>query len=198
MIPRFYDVGSGRVSVDGADVRDYPFAQLRGQMGVVPQQSVLFSGTLRDNMKWRNKSASDDEIIRALKTAQAYEFVSKLPDGLDSRVEQGGKNFSGGQRQRLCIARALAGDPEVLILDDSFSALDLATDAALRRALKENTRNMTVIIVTQRSTTVKNADLILVVSDGTLAGKGTHEELFESCEVYRDICLSQQSGEAAV
>ena len=198
LIPRFYDVGSGRVSVDGADVRDYPFAQLRGQMGVVPQQSVLFSGTLRDNMKWRNKSASDDEIIRALKTAQAYEFVSKLPDGLDSRVEQGGKNFSGGQRQRLCIARALAGDPEVLILDDSFSALDLATDAALRRALKENTRNMTVIIVTQRSTTVKNADLILVVSDGTLAGKGTHEELFESCEVYRDICLSQQSGEAAV
>ena len=198
LIPRFYDVGSGRVSVDGADVRDYPFAQLRGQMGVVPQQSVLFSGTLRDNMKWRNKSASDDEIIRALKTAQAYEFVSKLPDGLDSRVEQGGKNFSGGHRQRLCIARALAGDPEVLILDDRFSALDLATDAALRRALKENTRNMTVIIVTQRSTTVKNADLILVVSDGTLAGKGTHEELFESCEVYRDICLSQQSGEAAV
>lgn len=192
LIPRFYDVTNGRVLVDGKDVRDYPFAQLRKQMGIVPQQSVLFSGTIRDNMRWRDKQAADEEIIRALKIAQAYEFVSKLPKGLDSRVEQGGKNFSGGQRQRLCIARALVGSPKLLLLDDSFSALDLATDSALRKALRENTRDMTVIIVTQRSTTVKNADLILVMGDGELAGKGTHDELFESCEIYRDICLSQQ------
>ena len=193
LIPRFYDVGKGCVRVDGRDVRDYPFEQLRKQMGIVPQQSVLFAGSIRDNMKWQDKNATDEEIIRALKLAQAYEFVQKLPDGLDSRVEQGGKNFSGGQRQRLCIARALVKSPQILILDDSFSALDLATDAALRRALAENTKGMTVLIVTQRSSTVKNADLILVMGDGELAGCGTHKELFERCEIYRDICLSQQS-----
>lgn len=193
LIPRFYDVGKGCVRVDGRDVRDYPFEQLRKQMGIVPQQSVLFAGSIRDNMKWQDKNATDEEIIRALRLAQAYEFVQKLPDGLDSRVEQGGKNFSGGQRQRLCIARALVKSPQILILDDSFSALDLATDAALRRALAENTKGMTVLIVTQRSSTVKNADLILVMGDGELAGCGTHKELFERCEVYRDICLSQQS-----
>ena len=193
LIPRFYDVGKGSVRVDGRDVRDYPFEQLRKQMGIVPQQSVLFAGSIRDNMKWQDKNATDEEIIRALRLAQAYEFVQKLPDGLDSRVEQGGKNFSGGQRQRLCIARALVKSPQILILDDSFSALDLATDAALRRALAENTKGMTVLIVTQRSSTVKNADLILVMGDGELAGCGTHKELFERCEVYRDICLSQQS-----
>lgn len=193
LIPRFYDVRKGCVRVDGTDVRDYPFDQLRKQMGVVPQQSVLFSGTIRENMQWRGKDISDEEIISALKTAQAYEFVKKLPLGLDSRVEQGGRNFSGGQRQRLCIARALVGDPKILILDDSFSALDLATDAALRKALKQNSAGMTVIIVTQRSATVRNADLILVINDGTLAGCGTHARLFEECEVYRDICISQQS-----
>ncbi len=198
LIPRFYDVTAGCVRVDGADVRDYPFAQLRGQIGIVPQQSVLFGGTIRQNMQWQDKNAADEDIIRALKIAQAWEFVQKLPDGLDSRVEQGGKNFSGGQRQRLCIARALVKSPQVLILDDSFSALDLATDAALRKALKENTSGMTVLIVTQRSTTVKSADLILVVHDGMLAGQGTHEALFETCEIYRDICLSQQREEAAV
>ena len=198
LIPRFYDVTAGCVRVDGADVRDYPFAQLRGQIGIVPQQSVLFGGTIRQNMQWQDKNAADEDIIRALKIAQAWEFVQKLPDGLDSRVEQGGKNFSGGQRQRLCIARALVKSPQILILDDSFSALDLATDAALRKALKENTSGMTVLIVTQRSTTVKSADLILVVHDGMLAGQGTHEALFETCEIYRDICLSQQREEAAV
>lgn len=198
LIPRFYDVTAGCVRVDGADVRDYPFAQLRGQIGIVPQQSVLFGGTIRQNMQWQDKNAADEAIIRALKIAQAWEFVQKLPDGLDSRVEQGGKNFSGGQRQRLCIARALVKSPQILILDDSFSALDLATDAALRKALKENTNGMTVLIVTQRSTTVKSADLILVVHDGMLAGQGTHEALFETCEIYRDICLSQQREEAAV
>lgn len=191
LIPRFYDVKEGCVSVDGRNVKDYPFVQLRSQIGIVPQQSILFSGTIRDNMKWQNKNATDEEIINALKIAQAYEFVSKLPKGLDSRVEQGGKNFSGGQRQRLCIARAITGNPDILMLDDSFSALDFATDAALRKALKESTSNMTVIIVTQRCSTIKNADLILVLDDGELVGKGTHEELFENCETYREICLSQ-------
>lgn len=193
LIPRFYDVKSGCVSVDGVDVKEYPFLQLRGQMGIVPQQSVLFSGTVRDNMKWGNKNATDEEIVKALKIAQAYEFVSKLPKGLDSYVEQGGKNFSGGQKQRLCIARGIAANPKILILDDSFSALDFATDAALRKALKESTESMTVIIVTQRCSTIRNADLILVMDDGELAGQGTHEELFDSCETYRDICLSQLS-----
>ncbi len=199
LIPRFYDVSGGCVRVDGRDVRDYPFEQLRGQMGIVPQHSVLFSGSIRENLSWRNKNADDGEIVRALKISQAYDFVMKLPKGIDSYVEQGGRNFSGGQRQRLCVARALVDDPDILILDDSFSALDMATDAALRRALKENTAGTTVIIVTQRSSTIRNADLILAVNDGVLAGCGTHAELFESCAVYRDICLSQQSEtEAAV
>ena len=193
LIPRFYDTSDGAVLVDGNDVRDYPFEQLRKQFGIVLQQSVLFSGTIRDNMKWQNPDASDEEIKRALQIAQAAEFVDKLPNGLDSRVEQGGKNFSGGQRQRLCIARAIVSQPEILILDDSFSALDFATDAALRKALAENAKGTTVLIVTQRCSTIKNADLILVLSDGRLAGQGRHEELFERCEVYRDICLSQLS-----
>ncbi len=193
LIPRFYDVKSGSIKVDGADVRDYPFLQLRSQIGIVPQQSVLFSGTIRDNMRWQKPDASDDEIIRALKIAQAYDFVSKLEKGLGSHVEQGGRNFSGGQRQRLCIARALTGNPEILILDDSFSALDFATDAALRNALSQSTSDMTVIIVTQRCSTIKNADLILVLDDGSLVGKGTHNQLFESCQTYREICLSQLS-----
>ena len=193
LIPRFYDTSDGAVLVDGNDVRDYPFEQLRKKFGIVPQQSVLFSGTIRDNMKWQNPDASDEEINRALQIAQAAEFVDKLPNGLDSRVEQGGKNFSGGQRQRLCIARAIVSQPEILILDDSFSALDFATDAALRNALAENAKGTTILIVTQRCSTIKNADLILVLSDGRLAGQGRHEELFESCEVYRDICLSQLS-----
>ena len=193
LIPRFYDTSDGAVLVDGNDVRDYPFEQLRKKFGIVLQQSVLFSGTIRDNMKWQNPDASDEEIKRALQIAQAAEFVDKLPNGLDSRVEQGGKNFSGGQRQRLCIARAIVSQPEILILDDSFSALDFATDAALRKALAENAKGTTVLIVTQRCSTIKNADLILVLSDGRLAGQGRHEELFERCEVYRDICLSQLS-----
>ena len=193
LVPRFYDVTKGAVRVDGRDVRDYPFSQLRPQMGIVPQQSVLFSGTIRDNLRWQDKNATEEEMITALKIAQAYEFVEKLPQGLDSRVEQGGKNFSGGQRQRLCIARALVKHPQILILDDSFSALDLATDAALRKALRENTHGMTVIMITQRSATVKSADLILVMNDGRLAGQGTHEQLFAGCEIYRDICLSQQT-----
>ena len=191
LIPRFYDVKNGSVYLEGVNVKEYPFSQIRSQIGSVPQQSILFSGSIRDNMKWQSKNATDEEIINALKIAQAYEFVSKLPKGLDSYVEQGGKNFSGGQRQRLCIARALVGNPEILILDDSFSALDFATDASLRKALKENTEDMTVIIVTQRCSTIKNSDLILVLDDGKLVGKGTHEDLFNDCETYREICLSQ-------
>lgn len=191
LIPRFYDVKSGSVSVDGVDVREYPFLQLRKQVGIVPQQSVLFSGTIRENMKWQNKNATDEDIIMALKIAQAYDFVSKLEYGLDSHVEQGGKNFSGGQRQRLCIARAITGNPKILILDDSFSALDFATDAALRKALAESTSDMTVIIVTQRCSTIMHADQIIVLDDGMLAGNGTHEDLFENCATYREICLSQ-------
>lgn len=191
LIPRFYDVKNGSVYLEGVNVKEYPFSQIRSQIGSVPQQSILFSGSIRDNMKWQSKNATDEEIINALKIAQAYEFVSKLPKGLDSYVEQGGKNFSGGQRQRLCIARALVGNPEILILDDSFSALDFATDASLRKALKENTEDMTVIIVTQRCSTIKNSDLILVLDDGKLVAKGTHEDLFNDCETYREICLSQ-------
>ena len=191
LIPRFYDVKNGSVCVDGRNVKEYPFLQLRQQIGIVPQHSVLFSGTIRENMKWLNPDATDDEIIKALKTAQAYDFVEKLSKGLDSNIEQGGKNFSGGQRQRLCIARAIVGNPEILILDDSFSALDFATDAKLRKALRENTTNMTVIIVTQRCSAIKNADLILVLDDGSLVGKGTHEDLLQSCEDYREIYNSQ-------
>ena len=197
LIPRFYDAVSGSVRVDGKNVADYPFLQLRSQIGIVPQQSVLFKGTIKENMRWLNKTATDDEIINALKIAQAYEFVQKLPKGIDSFVEQGGKNFSGGQRQRLCIARAITGSPKLLILDDSFSALDFATDAALRKALKQNTSDMTVIIVTQRCSTIKNADLILVLDDGRLAGQGTHDYLFENCETYREICLSQLNEKEA-
>lgn len=197
LIPRFYDAVKGSVRVDGKNVTDYPFLQLRSQIGIVPQQSVLFKGTIKENMCWLNKTATDDEIINALKIAQAYEFVQKLPKGIDSFVEQGGKNFSGGQRQRLCIARAITGSPKLLILDDSFSALDFATDAALRKALKQNTSDMTVIIVTQRCSTIKNADLILVLDDGRLAGQGTHDYLFENCETYREICLSQLNEKEA-
>lgn len=193
LIPRFYDVTQGSVEVDGRNVKDYSFKQLRKQIGIVPQQSILFKGTIRDNMKWENPDLSDENIITALKNAQAYEFVSKLPMGLDSHVEQGGKNFSGGQRQRLCIARAIAAQPKVLILDDSFSALDFATDAALRKALSQYTHEMTVIIVTQRCSTIMNSDLILVLDDGMLVGKGTHKELLKNCETYKEICLSQLS-----
>ncbi len=195
LIPRFYDVKDGCVKIDGADVRDYPFSQLREQIGIVPQQSVLFSGTLRDNLRMRKSDATDDELIAALKTAQAYDFVSRLPRGLDSHVEQGGRNFSGGQRQRLCIARALVGKPGLLILDDSFSALDFATDAALRRALNEDTRGATAVIVAQRVSTVRYADRIAVLHDGELVGFGTHDELISGCETYREICLSQLSAE---
>lgn len=197
LIPRFYDATSGRVLIDGVDVREYPFSQLRGQIGVVPQKAVLFAGTLRENMQWRKKEASDEEIYRALEIAQAAEFVGKLPDGLDTLIQQGGRNLSGGQRQRLTIARALIGSPQILILDDSASALDFATDAALRKALRRQTKDMTVFMVSQRAGTVRAADRIVVLDDGQIVGVGPHRELFETCAVYREICLSQMNAEEA-
>ncbi len=197
LIPRFYDATGGAVLVDGRDVREYPLSQLREKIGVVPQKAVLFKGTLRENMLWGKENATDEEIYRALDIAQAREFVDAKEQGLDLPIEQGGKNLSGGQRQRLTIARALVRRPEILILDDSASALDFATDAALRKAIHENTGDTTVFLVSQRATTVKNADRILVLDDGRLAGQGTHEELFDTCEVYREICLSQLSEKEA-
>ena len=197
LIPRFYDVTAGSLCVDGVDVREYPLAQLRGKIGVVPQHTVLFAGTLRENMQWGAPEATDKQIACALEIAQAKEFVDKLPLGLDTPIAQGGKNLSGGQRQRLTIARALVGKPDILILDDSASALDFATDAALRKALSRELIDTTVLMVSQRVNTVKSADRIIVLDDGAVAGIGTHTELFESCEVYREICLSQLSREEA-
>ena len=195
LIPRFYDAASGQVLVDGTDVKQYSLDELRDKTGVVPQKSVLFKGTLRDNMRWGKQDASDEEIYRALDTAQAREFVDSKGEGLDLYIDQGGHNLSGGQRQRLTIARALVRRPEILIMDDSASALDFATDARLRTAIRENTGDMTVFIVSQRATTIKSADTILVLDEGRLAGMGTHKELLKDCQVYREICLSQLSKE---
>lgn len=195
LIPRFYDASKGGVYVDGVDVRDYPFRQLRGKIGIVPQAAVLFSGTIAENLRWAKADATQEELHRALKIAQAEEFVEKLPEGMETMITQGGKNVSGGQKQRLTIARALVGEPEILILDDSASALDFATDAALRRALKKETGGMTVIMVSQRASTIKNADLILVLDDGVLTGAGNHEELLKNCGEYREICMSQMSAQ---
>lgn len=195
LIPRFYEATKGAVLVDGVNVKEYPFQQLRARIGLVPQKATLFSGTVRENMRWRKKDAADEEIARALSIAQAAEFVDALPEKYDSIIDQGGKNLSGGQKQRLTIARALVGEPELLILDDSASALDFATDAALRQAIRRETKNMTVIIVSQRASTIRNADQIAVLDDGRIVGVGTHEELIKSCGTYREICLSQLSGE---
>lgn len=197
LIPRFYDVGEGTVRVNGIDVRNYATEELRRLVGVVPQKAALVSGSVRDNMKWGKPDATDDEIKAALKTAQALDFVNEK-DGLDTEILQGGKNLSGGQIQRLTIARALVRKPQILILDDSSSALDFATDAVLRRAIKSDTENMTTFIVSQRFSTIKNADIIVVLDDGRVCGIGKHDELFEGCEEYRDICLSQLSSKEAV
>ncbi len=195
LLPRFYDVTKGAVLVNGVDVREYPQAELREKFGIVPQKAVLFSGSVRDNMRWGKKDATDEEINEALEIAQAKEFVDAKEGQLDYKLSQGGKNLSGGQRQRLTIARALVRKPEFLILDDSASALDFATDAALRRALSERTGGMTVFMISQRTTTIQNADLIVVLEDGEVAGIGTHNELYENCEVYKEICQSQLSAE---
>ena len=193
LIPRFYDATAGEVLVSGQNVRDYALETLRAKIGLVPQRSVLFRGTLRSNMQWGKPDATDDEIYAALKTAQAYDFVEQKGEGLELEVEQEGRNFSGGQKQRLAIARALVRHPEILILDDSASALDFATDAALRKAIKSDTENMTVFLISQRVSTVRNSDQIIVLDDGQVAGIGTHAELYRSCPVYHEICLSQLS-----
>lgn len=193
LIPRFYDVTAGEVLVAGKNVRDYALETLRGKIGLVPQRSVLFRGNLRSNMQWGKPDATDEEIYAALKTAQAYDFVEQKGEGLELKVEQEGRNFSGGQKQRLAIARALVRRPEILILDDSASALDFATDAALRKAIKTDTGNMTVFLISQRVSTVRNADQIVVLDDGQVAGIGTHAELYRNCPVYHEICLSQLS-----
>lgn len=193
LIPRFYDATQGSVLVDGTDVKHYPFAQLRGKIGIVPQKAVLFKGTVRENMCWRDENASDEDIWNALEIAQAKDFIEQKQGQLDYLINQQGKNLSGGQRQRLTIARALVGNPEILILDDSASALDLVTDAALRKAIAEKTDGITVFIVSQRISSIKNADKIIVLDDGKIAGIGTHMQLYKTCSVYKEICLSQLS-----
>lgn len=193
LIPRFYDVTGGTLRVSGEDVKKYPLGQLRELVGIVPQKAVLFKGTLRENMQWGKKDASDEAIYQALSIAQAKDFVEEKGEGLDFMIQAGGKNLSGGQRQRLTIARALVKNPQILIMDDSASALDFATDARLRKAIKEGTKDMTVFIVSQRASTIKNADRIVVLDDGEMAGCGTHKELLTSCQVYREICFSQLS-----
>ena len=195
LICRFYDADRGTVTLFGHDVKQYSFAQLRSLVGIVPQQAVLFTGTIRDNMQWAAPNATDAQIWEALEIAQAADFVRSKPGMLDAPVETAGRNFSGGQRQRLTIARALVPKPKILILDDSASALDFATDAALRKAIKEKTQGMTVFIVSQRAASVQRADHILVLDDGTLAGDAPHAALLQSCEVYKEICLSQLSKE---
>lgn len=199
LIPRLYDAGTGSVSVMGADVRTWPLDQLRHVVATVPQRTSLVSGTIRSNLTWRDESATDDELWAALDMAQASEFVRNKPQGLDAPVEAGGKNFSGGQRQRLTIARALVGSPQVLIMDDSASALDFKTDAALRHAIRERSVRgvaegglpLTTVIVSQRVSTVRDADMICILDHGSVAGLGTHDELYTTCQLYREICQSQ-------
>lgn len=199
LIPRLYDAGAGSVSVMGVDVRAWPLDQLRHVVATVPQRASLVSGTIRSNLTWRDEAATDDELWAALDMAQASEFVRNKPQGLDAPVEAGGKNFSGGQRQRLTIARALVGSPQILIMDDSASALDFKTDAALRHAIRERSVRgaaegglpLTTVIVSQRVSTVRDADMVCVLDHGSVAGLGTHDELYAACQLYREICQSQ-------
>lgn len=195
LIPRFYDVDSGRVLVDGVDVREMAQAGLRAKIGFVPQRAVLFTGTVADNIRFGRETATDDEVQHAAETAQATEFISGMKGGFESEIAQGGTNISGGQKQRLSIARALVRRPEIYVFDDSFSALDFKTDARLRAALRRETRDATVLIVTQRVSTVLDADRIIVLDDGQIAGIGTHRVLLATCQVYREIASSQLSEE---
>ena len=195
LIPRFYDCTEGKLFIDGVDINEYPKEQLRDKIGIVPQKAVLFSGTIEDNIKWGKADATEEEINTAIEIAQAKEFVSGKEGGIKFILNQGAKNLSGGQKQRLTIARALVKKPEILILDDSSSALDYATDAALRVAIKEKTDNTTVFIVSQRASSIMHADKIVVLEDGKVEGVGTHEQLLKSCEVYQEICSSQNKEE---
>ena len=194
LIPRFYDAHQGRVLVDGLDVRDYPLDGLRGRIGMVLQNNVLFSGTIRENLLWGNENATEAELIQAAKDAQAYDFIMSFPEGLDTYLEQGGVNVSGGQKQRLCIARAMVRKPAVLILDDSTSAVDSATEGRIRESFRENLKGTTVIIIAQRISSVQYADKIVVLDEGTVAGVGAHDQLMGSNKIYREIYDSQQEG----
>ena len=191
LIPRFYDTTKGKVLVDGVDVKDYKMSDLRAKIGLVPQQAVLFRGTLKDNLLWRKPNATLNELNKAVKISQSEEFVNELPNKYDYAIHAGGKNFSGGQRQRLTIARALVGDPEILILDDSASALDFATDANLRHAINTEIKDSTIILVSQRANTIKNADKIILLDHGNIVGVGKHNDLLKTCNVYKEIYDSQ-------
>ena len=195
LIPRFYDVTGGELLIDGINIKDVPQKELRRKIGFVPQKGMLFSGTIKSNIKYGNPEMSDEDMIKAARIAQATEFIDSKPNKYDTEISQGGTNVSGGQRQRLSIARAIATDPEIFVFDDSFSALDLKTDSKLRSALKEKTENKTVIIVAQRISTILDADKIIVLEEGKIAGIGKHEELINTCEVYKQIALSQLSKE---
>ena len=194
LIPRLYDVTDGCVTVGGVDVRDYDLNALRNEVSVVLQKNVLFSGTIKDNLRWGNESASDEELIRVCKLAQAHDFIESFPDGYDTYIEQGGTNVSGGQKQRLCIARALLKKPKILILDDSTSAVDTRTDALIRRAMREEIPNTTKIIIAQRISSVEDADMIIVIDDGKIDGVGTHSELLASNKIYNEVYTSQTKG----
>ena len=194
LIPRLYDVSEGRVTVGGVDVRDYDIESLRNQVAMVLQKNELFSGTIKDNLRWGNENATDEELVHACQLACADEFVSSFPDGYDTYIEQGGTNVSGGQKQRLCIARALLKKPKILILDDSTSAVDTKTDAMIRRAFRDEIPNTTKIIIAQRVSSVQDADQILIMDDGKLVDHGTHEELLKSSAIYREVYESQTKG----
>ena len=194
LIPRLYDVTEGSVLVGGIDVRSYDMESLRNEVSVVLQKNVLFSGTIKDNLRWGNENASDEELIRVCKLAQAHEFVTSFPDGYDTYIEQGGTNVSGGQKQRLCIARALLKKPKILILDDSTSAVDTKTDAFIRKAMRDEIPHTTKIIIAQRISSVEDADMIIVMENGRIDGVGTHEELLKSNAIYNEVYTSQTKG----
>ena len=194
LIPRFYDVSGGQVLLDGVNVKEYPLEELRGRIGMVLQNNVLFSGTIRENLLWGREDATEEEMIQAAKDAQAYDFVMSFPDGFDTYLEQGGVNVSGGQKQRLCIARAMLRHPAVLILDDSTSAVDSTTEGLIRESFKKNLKGTTVIIIAQRLSSVQYADKIVVLDDGTVSGVGTHDQLMKTNQIYQEIYASQQEG----
>ena len=194
LIPRFYDVTGGAVLLDGMDVRDYPLEQLRSRIGMVLQTNILFTGTIRENLLWGREDATEEEMIQATKDAQAYEFIMARPEGFDTQLTQGGTNVSGGQRQRLCIARAMLRKPAVLILDDSTSAVDSATEAAIRDSFAKNLKDTTVIIIAQRISSVRYADEIFVLDDDHIVARGSHEKLLAESEIYQEIYRSQQEG----
>lgn len=194
LIPRFYDVTGGQVLIDGEDVRNYALEDLRKKVGMVLQNNVLFSGTIRENLLWGDENATEEDLIQAAKDAQAYDFIMSFPDGFDTRLDQGGVNVSGGQKQRLCIARAMLRKPEVLILDDSTSAVDSATEALIRQSFHDNLKDTTVILIAQRISSVKDADQIIVLEDDTIAAMGTHDELMKTSSIYQEIYYSQQEG----